>query len=190
MSRRLSDDANLSLDNEQSLLSVKFDAQVLKKKWCGHDAHLLFVSLTAIVPRGALTFLYIYYFFHWYLYSRVEKQGMLVVCFVLRSERRSFIATRLNTYIYLQRTTLIFFSPATFLPPDEKVLRAVLIPKHDRFIYLSSYRNLGTRLRKFVGVLTRKHLLPDTIVKNTMYRANMQNKILHSTIIFVGENFP
>ena len=32
MSRRLSDDANLSLDNEQSLLSVKFDAQVLKKK--------------------------------------------------------------------------------------------------------------------------------------------------------------
>ena len=116
---------------------------------------------------------------------------MLVVCFVLRSERRSFIATRLNTYIYLQRTTLIFFSPATFLPPDEKVPRAVLIPKHDRFIYLSSYRNLGTRLRKFVGVLTRKHLLPDTIVKKKcMYRANMQNKILHSTIIFVGENFP
>ena len=119
-----------------------------------------------------------------------EKQGMLVVCFVLRSERRSFTATRLNTYIYLQSTTLIFFSPAFFLPPDEKVHRVVLTPKHDRFIYLSSYRNLGTRLRKFVGVLTRKHLLPDTIVKNTMYRANMQNKILHSTIIFVGENFP
>ena len=114
MSRRLSDDANLSLDNEQSLLSVKFDAQVLKKKWCGHDAHPLFVSLTAIVARGALTFLYINYFFHWYLYSRVEKQGMLVVCFVLRSERRSFIATGLNTYIYLQSTTLVFFLPQLF----------------------------------------------------------------------------
>ena len=139
--------------------------------------------------RRANIFIYLF-FFHWYLYSRVEKQGMLVVCFVLRSERRSFIATRLNTYIYLQSTTLIFFSPAFFLPPDEKVHRVVLTPKHDRFIYLSSYRNLGTRLWKFVGVLTRKHLLADTIVKNTMYRTNMQNKILHSTIIFVGENFP
>lgn len=151
------------------------------------------MSLTAIVPRGALTFLYIYYFFI-DIFTRVsnlaEKQGMLVVCFVLRSERRSFTATRLNTYIYLLSTTLIFFSPAFFLPPDEKVHRVVLTPKHDRFIYLSSYRNLGTRLWKFVGVLTRKHLLADTIVKNTMYRANMQNKILHSTIIFVGENFP
>ena len=67
--------------------------------------------------RRANIFIYIYFFFI-DIFTRVsnlaEKQGMLVVCFVLRSERRSFTDTRLNTYIYLQSTTLIFFLPQLF----------------------------------------------------------------------------
>lgn len=64
--------------------------------------------------RRANIFIYIYIFFFIDIFIRVSKQGMLVVCFVLRSERRSFTATRLNTYIYLQSTTLIFFLPQLF----------------------------------------------------------------------------
>ena len=119
---------------------------------------------------------------------------MLVVCFVLRSERRSFIATGLNTYIYLQSTTLVFFLPQLFASGWESS-QGCSHPKA-RSVYLLVFIqkswNKATKVRRSFNAQTSclirslKILCTGRICKTKYYtaRSSLSEKIFRKMFIF------